>query len=167
MDVSVRRIIAGCLIFIMSACGPSDSSKSQNDVEIDLQPESISTSAKAWLKNESGVARRRDGLVIDIADGGALRRDVLRGVDAGRRIDLVMTLDANGDQSLHVRMAGGCGRDPVASEHEESVRLKPGYNRLTISNQFKENHTCFVVEFWAISGPVSLTIEDASIYWRD
>lgn len=167
MFAHVRRILAGWLIGLMVACSPDGQSHLQKDSDIDTRPERISASAKGWLSHEGGIAKRGGGLIVDIASGGTLRRDVLREVSAGGKIDLVMTVDAHGDQTLRIRMAGGCARDPIASEHQEDIRLKPGYNRVTMSNQFKEQHTCFIVEFWAISGPVSLTIEDASLYWRD
>ena len=161
-----RCLIVFAFLSAVAACG-SGTKEPNLDQEIDTRPEAIAKSRVNWRAYEGGVAERSGGLIIDIASGGVLRRDVPREIAADSKIEFVMTADANGDQSLRLRMAGGCGRNPVASEREEDVRLKTGFNRITFSNQFKSSHRCFVVEFRAINGPVSVTIEDASIFWRN
>ena len=169
MIASATRLFVLGSLSVLAACGDlaDEPAGGDPDAALNMQPEILSPSQTEWFVLDGGIAENNSGLVIDIADGGSLSRFVERVVNDEASIELVINLDANGDQIMQVELIGGCGRRKADSGFAESLSVKNGFNRLSAAHRFDASYDCFSVTLSAPRGPVSVFIEDATIYWKE
>lgn len=156
------------LALALAACtDPRSGENALKDKAVDQSPEVLVPSQIGWFVSNGGISLRDQGMFIDIADGGSLIRFVKRTVSEEQRVELIINLDASGDQSLSTRISEGCADPSNLPEYEAETYLKNGQNRIAASHNFGGALDCFAVHLVASNGPVSVFIEDATVYWRE
>lgn len=163
------RLLSVVAIWCLSACGDAkpDPNGGKTLPPLDMRPETIAGDKTSWQVNDGGLANQRGGLIIDIANGGHLRRTVNREVRPDTDLQLVMRADANGEQRLELIFMNGCGRSSHSEAHAQDVYLKNGFNRVDISFTPEARHDCLTLELNARYGPISVFIEDATLNWKN
>jgi len=168
MRVLFQASLVVVIASALSGCGGASPVASEPVEKVsDTRPEVLVPSKIGWFVSNAGISANDQGMFVDMGDGGSLTRFVRRSVRQQQELELTISLDASGDQSLNVRMSDGCNGVSALSEFESDLYLKNGQNRIAAVHSFDEDVDCFAVHLMASSGSVSFFIEDATIYWKE